>query len=114
VPALLLIEDDAEVRNLLCGQLRDARYTVDCVATRSEAEACLARKPYDALVVDALLPDGSGLELARDHATQGVRALVITGHPDAMMALNAAGWSYLMKPFKPGELIDRLQQLLAA
>jgi DNA-binding response OmpR family regulator len=84
VPALLLIEDDAEVCSLLCSQLRDARYTVDCVATRSEAEACLARRPYDALVVDALLPGGSELELARDRATQGVRALVITGKRDGL------------------------------
>ncbi len=91
MPALLLIEDDPEVRILLCGQLRDARYALDCVGTRGEAEACLARKPYDALVVDASLPDGSGLELARERATQGVRSLVIAGHPDAMMELDAAG-----------------------
>ena len=111
-PRLLLVEDDAEVRAVLIIALRTAGFAIDGVGTRAEGEACLVNRAYDALILDALLPDGSGIDMAREWGARGFKALVITGSPDAMSALEAQRLRYLPKPFNAGQIVATVERLL--
>jgi two-component system OmpR family response regulator len=111
---LLVIEDDSDVRALMAGVLERAGYAVDCVSTLSNAEARLAERTYDVLLVDAMLPDGSALAKAVRWSARGLKTLVVTGFPDAMIDLEALGLRYLRKPFKPVQVIGEVERLLSA
>jgi DNA-binding response OmpR family regulator len=109
---LLLVEDDREVRTVLADVLRRAGYTVEEAGTRSESDGLLGSQPYDLVVLDARLPDGSAIAIAEDRARQGRPTLVITGYPDAMHQLVGAGLPYLPKPFKPSKMVEQVKRLL--
>jgi two-component system OmpR family response regulator len=108
----LIAEDDSEVRRLMCVFLRDAGFEVDSVSNCREVEACFDDRKYDGLVVDALLPDGSGVRLAEVRWAAGLTALIVTGSPDAMKMLEAKGMPYLPKPFRSAELLAAIKSLL--
>ncbi|MCC6523656.1 MAG: response regulator [Polyangiaceae bacterium] len=65
-PELLLVEDDAVVARSVVRALRSVPYEVSCAATLAEARRRLDARVYRALVLDLGLPDGHGLELARE------------------------------------------------
>jgi len=112
-PRLLVVEDDPDVRALMSAVLERAGYGVDCAATLTNAEARLAERMYDALIVDAVLPDGSGLAKAVRWSARGFRTLIVTGFPQSMLDLDALGLRYLRKPFRINEMIGEVERLLA-
>ncbi|MBI4955124.1 MAG: response regulator [Myxococcales bacterium] len=65
-PELLLVEDDAVVARSVVRALRSVPYEVSCAATLAEARRQLDARVFCALVLDLGLPDGHGLELARE------------------------------------------------
>ena len=80
-----------------------------------------ARSPYDALVLDLMLPDGDGLELCRalradaTRARDARRSLMLTARgetTDRIVGLELGADDYLPKPFNPRELLARLRALL--
>jgi DNA-binding response OmpR family regulator len=112
-PKILLVEDEPDVRRILCDELANVGYQVDCVSTKAEAEALLGGARYGAVVLDVRLPDGFALDLVGTLEARGARALLITGHPDAMQVMEARGLNYLAKPFRIRELIDALERTMA-
>jgi DNA-binding response OmpR family regulator len=112
-PRILLVEDEPDVRRILCDEIANVGYRVDCVSTKAEAEALLAGERYGVVVLDVRLPDGVALDLVGTLEARGVRALLITGHPDAMQVMEARGLDYLAKPFRIRELIDALGRAVA-
>jgi DNA-binding response OmpR family regulator len=113
-PRVLLVEDEPEVRRILCDELVNAGYTVDCVGTKAEAEVHLARHDYRGAVLDVRLPDGAAFDLVDGLAARGAAALLITGHPEAMAAMERCGRPYLAKPFRIGVLVDALERTIGA
>ncbi len=117
---LLLVEDDPTNRALVRAvlsrapqvRLRDALITE--AATLAGARAALASIRPDVVLLDVRLPDGNGLDLARDLALQGrlptprvvVSASVLPAERAAAMA--AGGDVFMAKPFRPAELIELL------
>ncbi len=110
---LLLIEDDT----ILGGGLRDFLQTeghvVDWCQRLSEAMA-LRDEPYDALLVDWQLPDGSGLDWVRTLRRQGhtTPIVVLTARDllsDRIKGLDSGADDYLVKPFDPEELAARIR-----
>lgn len=116
-PAVFIVDDDASVR-------RSIQDLLSSVALRSEAFASpqefLDNKPADCpgcLVLDVRLPGMSGLDCQRRLAEAGVTIpiIFITGHADVPMtvrAMKSGAVEFLMKPFRPQELLDAVQQAI--
>jgi two-component system, OmpR family, response regulator QseB len=109
-----VVEDDADIQAVMRAVLERAGYVVDGVSTLSNAEARLAERAYDALIVDAMLPDGSALAKAVRWSARGHKTLLMTGLPQAMLDLEVLGLRYLRKPFRPDQVIDEVERLLSA
>jgi DNA-binding response OmpR family regulator len=113
---ILLIEDDARLAALVAEYLGGAGYRVTISATGAEGLALIARDPFDALVLDLMLPDMDGLEICRRvRAHSGLPILMLTARGDAMdrvVGLEMGADDYLPKPFEPRELLARLRAIL--
>lgn len=110
---LLLIEDDDILGEGLRDYLRADGHVVDWCRSIGAARAC-ADEPYDALLVDWQLPDGSGLDWlhARRERGDGTPALMLTARDllrDRIQGLDGGADDYLVKPFEPEELAARLR-----
>jgi two-component system OmpR family response regulator len=110
---LLLIEDDDILGEGLRDFLRADGHVVDWCRRLQEAQAT-HREPYDALLVDWQLPDGSGLDWLRARRARGdaTPALVLTARDrlsDRVHGLDSGADDYLVKPFAPEELAARLR-----
>ena len=110
---LLLIEDDDILGEGLRDFLRAEGHGVDWCHDLHEAAACRG-EPYDALLVDWQLPDGSGLEWLHERRGQGdtTPALMLTARDllaDRIRGLDSGADDYLVKPFAPEELAARLR-----
>ena len=110
---LLLLEDDDILGDGLRAFLRAEGHQVDWCHTLGDAEA-LRGEPYDALLVDWQLPDGSGLDWLRGRRARGdaTPALMLTARDrlgDRIEGLDSGADDYLVKPFAPEELVARLR-----
>ena len=117
---ILLTEDDAAVRTLARRVLEAHGYTVHEAASALEAIALVATKPetLHLLVTDIVLPEMSGIELARQLVRQrpGLRVMCMSGYSgDELPAHEVpAGWSFLQKPFTPESIARRVRVALDA
>jgi len=111
---ILLVEDYELVLRYLCEAIHAAGHQADCVATKREAEAKLAAGRYDALCTNIRLPDGSGHELAIKASDLGIKVVLMTGHPDEVVALSIAEVAHLEKPFRAEELLHLIEHTLGA
>ena len=114
---LLLVEDDAPLRERLRSGLRQAGFAVDVAADGLEAESCGVAEPYDAVVLDLGLPGKSGLDVLRGWRAEGnqVPVLVLTARDtwsERVDGLKAGADDYLGKPFHLEELVARLNARL--
>ena len=113
---VLVVEDQRSLlRNLVRG-LQEEEYDVVPAASVGEAQEAIAKHP-DILVLDLMLPDGSGVELLRQLRGEGFRQpiLVLTARDsvdDRVEGLDAGADDYLVKPFSFNELLARLRALL--
>jgi len=110
---LLLLEDDDLLGEGLRDFLRADGHRVDWFTRLREAEA-MQSEPYDALLVDWQLPDGSGLQWVRGLRQRGVATpvLMLTARDllsDRIDGLDSGADDYLVKPFEPEELVARLR-----
>ncbi|HRX79155.1 MAG: response regulator transcription factor [Planctomycetaceae bacterium] len=114
---VLIVEDNAPLLDSLSRGLREEGHDVLAAQTTQDAFRLASREPLDAIVLDLMLPDGSGLELLRRLRADGfVRpVLVVTARDavaDRIMGLDCGADDYLVKPFDFGELVARLRALL--
>ncbi|MDZ7858421.1 response regulator transcription factor [Sphaerotilus sp.] len=110
---LLLLEDDPVLGEGLRDYLRTEGHVVDWCLRVGDA-SLLLNEPYDALLIDWQLPDGSGLDWLRRLRQRGVTtsALMLTARDllsDRVQGLDAGADDYLVKPFAPEELAARLR-----
>jgi DNA-binding response OmpR family regulator len=115
--ALLLIEDDASVRDLVTTVLTRTGFSVE-VACNAAAGHKLARTgKYDVIILDLGLPDSDGLELLRRLRGEGSTAHVLiltsnTDPEDRIKGLDAGADDYVTKPFVMRELEARVRALI--
>jgi two-component system OmpR family response regulator len=112
---LLLLEDDAILGDGISAYLRSEGHVVDWCQRLLDVST-LQAEPYDALLVDWQLPDGSGLDWIRTLRRQGTRTpiLMMTARDrlsDRIQGLDTGADDYLVKPFAPEELVARLRAL---
>jgi DNA-binding response OmpR family regulator len=113
---VLLIEDDARLAEMVSEYLGEAGFRVSVAPLGRAGLERLAREPFDALVLDLMLPDMDGLELCRQlRAKSDTPVLMLTARGDAadrIVGLEIGADDYLPKPFEPRELLARLRAIL--
>ena len=113
---ILLIEDDSRLAGMLAEYLGEAGYRVSVASRGGEGLERLAREPFDALVLDLMLPDVGGLEVCRrvrQKSPLPILMLTARGDPaDRIVGLELGADDYLPKPFEPRELLARLRAIL--
>lgn len=114
---LLIVEDDDMLRDGLTVGLRLGGFSPESVATCADARAALGAQAFDVMVLDVMLPDGSGIELLKRLRAAGndIPVLVLTSRDrlgDRVAGLDAGADDYLAKPFELEELSARLRAIL--
>lgn len=114
---LLLIDDDVELCELLSSWLSHEGFQVRACHNGQSARRALAESAPAAVVLDVMLPDGSGLELLKqlraEHAELPVVMLSARGEPlDRILGLELGADDYVAKPCDPRELTARLRAVL--
>ncbi len=114
--AVLLVEDDLNLRLALEDNLRDEGHQVRAVATLAEARRAMTESPAEVVVLDLMLPDGDGATLCREWRARGVTARVLmltarTLEDDVVKGFEAGADDYLAKPYRLRELLARVAAL---
>ncbi|MBB1519174.1 response regulator transcription factor [Aquipseudomonas guryensis] len=114
---LLLIDDDQELCELLASWLQQEGFQVRASHDGNSARLALAQTTPAAVILDVMLPDGSGLELLKqlrsEHPELPVLMLSARGEPlDRILGLELGADDYLAKPCDPRELTARLRAVL--
>ncbi len=110
---ILFVEDDIEVRPLFEHILLEAGHQVTAVESVRSATSLLANQPFDLVITDVNLPDGSGLHVADAALVAGVKVLVMTGQGLSLKSGDLAKYDYLLKPVRAPELFDAIKRKLA-
>jgi two-component system, OmpR family, KDP operon response regulator KdpE len=110
---ILVVDDEPQILRALRTSLRGAGYDVDTADTAEAALTALALNPPDAVILDLVLPDGSGTEVCRElraWSTVPVIVLSVVGEEvEKIAALDAGADDYVTKPFGIDELLARLR-----
>ena len=113
---IFLLEDDLSLINGLSFVFEKQGFVVEVVRTIKEAEEKWEKGKYDLLVLDVLLPDGSGFEFCKMvREVSNVPIIFLTASDEEMsiiMGLDIGGDDYITKPFKLGVLVSRVNALL--
>jgi two-component system KDP operon response regulator KdpE len=113
---VLVVDDERQILRALQTNLRGAGYDVTTAASAEEALAAAAMRPPDAVILDLVLPDGSGIEVARELRSWSAAPIlvlsVVGDEAEKVAALDAGADDYVEKPFGIDELLARLRALL--
>ena len=114
---ILLVEDDLKIASFVVKGLKEAGFAVDHAVDGEDGLHLGLHEPYDAAVVDIMLPKLDGLSLIEKMREQGVNTPVIIlsakrSVDDRVKGLQAGGDDYLTKPFSFAELLARVQGLI--
>jgi len=113
---ILVVDDEPQILRALETSLQGAGYTVVAAATAAEALSAAAMRPPDAVILDLVLPDGSGTDVSRElRRWSDVPILVLSAVGDEtekVKALDAGADDYVTKPFGIDELLARLRAVL--
>ncbi len=112
-----MVEDGVKMASLLKRGLEEEGYAVDVAGDGTEAIWLGTENPYDAIVLDVMLPDLDGFEVCRSLREKGRWAPVIMltardGVADRVTGLDSGADDYLAKPFSFAELLARLRALI--
>jgi DNA-binding response OmpR family regulator len=101
---ILLVDDDADVRELLALALRSEGYPVDVAPSAARALLNLTRFRYALVIADWRLPDGDGMVIANFAEQLGAKALIMSGYLFHMPSSKVEERLTLMKPLQPSEV----------
>jgi DNA-binding response OmpR family regulator len=115
-PTILLVDDDARLREIVGMALEGEGYGVRAAASAEEAVAILDHDDPDLLILDVMLPGRDGFELCREIRTKSpVPILMLTAKTDTVdvvVGLESGADDYVTKPFVTKELVARIRALL--
>jgi CheY-like chemotaxis protein len=118
IPRILVVDDDADIRDNLSDILSDLGYHVDAAHDGPAALELVGRRPYDVALLDLKMPGMDGLTLYREIKKQrsGTVAVLVTafaGLGAAEEALSTGAWKVLAKPVDSSRLLSLVQEALA-
>ncbi len=113
---VLIVEDEPEMAQLLAKGLREEQFEISLARDGRVALEKSAETPFDVILLDIMLPQMNGLDVARHlrHRQQETPVLMLTARdsvPDIISGLNAGADDYLTKPFSFLELLARIRAL---
>ena len=114
---ILVIEDNADLREVIVRSLEKERYVVETAPDYSTARTKVFIYEYDCILLDIMLPDGNGLSLLRELSERGRRNNVIIisakdSIEDKVTGLDLGADDYLAKPFHLAELHARIRSVM--
>lgn len=119
IPTILLVEDQAFVRDVACEILGGAGYRVLPARNAAEAIQTFHGHPQkvELLLTDVVLPDRNGCDMALELASGGhtFKAIFVSGYPENSITRNGLqhpGWFYLPKPFSAASLLQKVTEAL--
>jgi two-component system, OmpR family, response regulator len=116
VARILVVEDDPHIRTLILRVLKENGFEATSARDAREATAALKEAVFDLLLLDVMLPGGSGLDLCRDiRRTSQVPIIMVSARGDEIdrvVGLEVGADDYVPKPFGAKELLARIRALL--
>ncbi len=114
---LLVVEDQRKMAGFIKRGLSDLGYSVDLAESSSAAECLVCENEYDLVIADVMLPDKTGIDLARQLRCDGfsgpiLMVTALSGTKSKVHGLDAGADDYLVKPFEFDELAARVRALL--
>ena len=113
---ILIVEDEPSLREIMAQTLRREQYVVEEAADYASGLDKIAAYDYDCILLDIMLPDGSGLKLLEELKRRGLRAGIIISARDSLDdkigGLELGADDYLPKPFHLAELSARIRSVL--
>src|SRR5213075_1983624 len=114
---ILVVEDDKKIASFVANGLKQSGFAVDQSLNGEEGLMMAQSVPYDAAVIDVMLPKLDGLTLVQRLRKENIRIPVIilsakASVDDRVRGLQAGGDDYLTKPFALSELLARVQALI--
>lgn len=112
---LLLVEDDASVRQIVMLQLSLVGYDVRAAEDAGQARRMMEGKTPDLAILDIMLPGEDGFSLAETMMERAVPVLFLTAKTavsDRVRGLRMGAEDYMLKPFEPEELLARVENIL--
>jgi two-component system, OmpR family, KDP operon response regulator KdpE len=110
---VLVVDDEPQILRGLTTMLRGAGYDVDTATTAADALAAAAAHPPEAVILDLVLPDGRGTDVARELRTWTEVPIILLSavgeEHEKVAALDAGADDYVTKPFGVDELLARLR-----
>jgi len=115
-PRLLVVDDDADLRDLIAGFLRDHHLEVETAADAEAMDAALARGRFDCVILDLMMPGEDGLSVLRRmrgrDRTPVIMLSAMGEDIDRIVGLEVGADDYISKPCNPRELLARVRALL--
>jgi two-component system, OmpR family, KDP operon response regulator KdpE len=115
-PRVLVVDDEQQILRALRTSLRAAGYEVDTAETAESALAAAAMRPPDAVILDLVLPDGTGVDVCRELRTWSSAPVIVLSavgeEREKVAALDAGADDYVTKPVGIDELLARLRAVL--
>ena len=114
---ILVADDEARIRRLVCDFLKNAGYeTVEAVDGREAIEKFFSVGSIDLVICDIMMPEADGWEVTRKiRESSSVPILVLTARSqefDELMSFESGADDYVTKPFSPGVLVKRVEAIL--
>lgn len=116
---ILIVEDEPAIRDLLTVNLKHAGYASVCASDVASARRVIDERLPDLVILDWMLPDQAGIELARqlrsDERTAELPLIMLTARSaegDRLQGFDSGVDDYVSKPFSPRELLARIKALL--
>ena len=113
---ILVVDDDPRVRQMLQRYFEQEGYNVTCVANGKEMKTSLSGRAFDIILLDLVLPDQDGIDLAREiRTTSNIPIMILTGREDVVdcvVGLEVGADDYVVKPFHLREVHARLKSIL--
>ncbi len=114
---ILVVEDSAEIANMLKNALTNIGYFVEWASTLAQARRAInSEHPPDLVTLDVLMPDGEGFDLLEeiksDPKTKHIKVIMVTVTEDYDRANSLGADGYLVKPIDPKEFLDLVRKLV--
>jgi DNA-binding NtrC family response regulator len=116
--SILIVDDEAAIRESLQTLLEMENYSVECAATGEEGLNRIAERPFDLVLLDFALPDKNGLEVLRDirERDRDLSVIMITAYgtvENAVLAIQAGATNFIQKPWDNEKLLADIQTAVA-
>jgi two-component system OmpR family response regulator len=102
---VLIVDDDPDVCEVIAASLTEGDFQIECASSAEEALQRLATGRIDLALIDLLLPDRPGVEVAKRFAAGGAAVIIMSGALDAEDRIAGTGFKILRKPFRLKTLV---------